>query len=101
MGQGFGEINCFCGRKKKYGFNMQATCYYMERFLDVEIAFPSATSDFFAFLNVQIKKKLEVDEFLDSGLALFGTMLTPTHPKWLLLFGMSFLVLRSIEFFHS
>lgn len=70
--QGFGEMKCYCGRKKKYGLNMQAICDSMGRFLDIEIAFPGASSDYFAFHYSKVKKKLETDGFLYPGLALFG-----------------------------
>ncbi len=61
--QGFGEMKCFCGRKKKGGLNMQAICDSIGRFLDVDIAFPGATLDFFPFQNSLINKKLELNEF--------------------------------------
>ena len=49
----FGPAKFFCGRKKKFGLNMQAVCDARGRFLDVEIRFPGSTSDFFCFLSVQ------------------------------------------------
>ena len=70
--QGFGEMKCYCGRKKKFGLNMQAICDSMGNFLDIEIAFPGAASDYFAFHYSKIRKKLEIDGFLYPGLALYG-----------------------------
>ena len=43
----FGPAKFFCGRKKKFGLNMQAVCDAEGRFLDVEIEYPGSTSDFF------------------------------------------------------
>ncbi len=77
---------------------MQAICDSMERFLDVEIAFPGATSDFFAFHNSQIEKKHKVDEFLSLGLALFLALFADNaftnSPYMVTHFRMSVLVLR-------
>ncbi len=70
--QGFGEMKCYCGQKKKYRLNMQAICNSMGKFLDIEIAFPGASLDYFAFNFSKIKKKLEVEGFLYPGPALFG-----------------------------
>ncbi len=60
-------MRCFCGMKKKYSLNVQTMCDSMGSFLEIEIAFPGAASDFFAFNNSQIKKKLE----LNARLSLF------------------------------
>ena len=70
--QGFGEMKYFCGRKKKFGLNMQAVCDSDKKFLDVEISFPGATSDYFAFYHSKIKQDLEKENFLYPGLCLFG-----------------------------
>jgi hypothetical protein len=67
-----GDAKFYCGRKKKFGLNMQAICDSDGTFLDVEIAFPGATSDFYAFQNSEIKELLETDDFLCDGLCLFG-----------------------------
>ena len=40
---GIGGKKFFCGRKKKFGLNMQAVCDARRRFLDVEIGHPGAT----------------------------------------------------------
>lgn len=69
---GFGPKKFFCGRKKKYGLTMMGTCDAKGMFLDVEIKFPGATSDFYAFLNSDFRKKLETPQFLDDGLCLYG-----------------------------
>jgi len=69
---GFGPVKFFCGRKKKFGLNMQAVCDARKRFLWVDIRFPGSTSDFFAFEQSSLKKDLERDGFLYPGLCLFG-----------------------------
>lgn len=48
------------------------TCDSKGLFLDVEIKFPGATSDFYAFLNSDFREKLERVGFLSEGLCLYG-----------------------------
>ena len=62
----------YCGRKKKFGFNMQAMCDSEGKFLDVCIAHPGSTSDYLAFVTSPLYFKLEDDSFLAPGLAVFG-----------------------------
>eukprot|EP01082_Thalassiosira_pseudonana_P000100 g354.t1 g354 contig1:859468-860853(+) len=69
---GFGQTKFFCGRKKKFGLNMQAVCDAKRRFMWVDIRYPGTTSDFFAFDQSSLKDKLEQPGFLHSGLCLFG-----------------------------
>jgi hypothetical protein len=69
---GFGPIKFFCGRKKKYGLNMQAVCDARRRFLWVDLKYPGSTSDFFAFDQSSLKRQLEEAGFLKHGLCLFG-----------------------------
>lgn len=69
---GVGPVKFFCGRKKKYGLNMQAICDSKRRFLWVDIQFPGATSDYFAFEQTDLYKKLQRDGFLRPGLCIFG-----------------------------
>ncbi|KAL9191554.1 hypothetical protein ACHAXT_001260 [Thalassiosira profunda] len=69
---GCGPAKFFCGRKKKFGLNMQAVCDARGRFLDVEIKFPGSTSDFFAFEQSKVKAMIAEDGFLRPGLCLFG-----------------------------
>jgi hypothetical protein len=68
----FGPKKFFCGRKKKYGVNLMGTCDHRGYFLDVEIRHPGATSDFYAFLNSNLRSKLERPGFLAPGLCLYG-----------------------------
>jgi DDE superfamily endonuclease len=71
---GCGPKKFFCGRKHKFGLNMQAICDSESRFLDVCIRHPGATSDFLSFTSSSIYRKLEEDNFLAPGLCLFGDL---------------------------
>lgn len=67
-----GAKKFFCGRKKKFGLNMQATCDAQRRFLDVSIQHPGATSDYLCFVTSPLYHLLEQIGFLAPGLALYG-----------------------------
>ena len=67
-----GAQKLFCGRKMKFGLNMQAVCDAQRRFLDIDINHPGATSDYMVFMQSSLRHKLESEGFLVSGLALFG-----------------------------
>lgn len=67
-----GSKKFFCGRKKKFGVNMQGCCDRLYRFLNISIKFPAATSDFLAFEATSFRKLLETPGFLAPGLCLFG-----------------------------
>ena len=69
---GVGSAKFFCGRKKKYGFNLQATCNYRNQFTNISMMFPGATSDFLAFEASSFRRQLEETGFLAPGLCLFG-----------------------------
>jgi DDE superfamily endonuclease len=71
-GNDAGAKKFFCGCKKKYGVNMQATCDSKCRFLEIDVHHPGATSDFLAFFMSEFKTKLEEPGFLADGLCLFG-----------------------------
>lgn len=62
----------FCGRKHKYGLNMQAVCDHNGRFLDVSIMYGGASSDILAFEASALYGKLKHDSLLAPGLCLFG-----------------------------
>lgn len=61
----------WCGRKHKFGLNMQAICDARGRFLDLSIMFPASTSDCLAFEQSDLYKQL-LDGILAEGLCLFG-----------------------------
>jgi DDE superfamily endonuclease len=64
----------FCGRKHKFGLNMQGTCDSECRFLDVSIKHAASTSDFLAFTTSSLYRQLEQPDFLAPGLSLFGDL---------------------------
>ena len=75
----------FCGRKHKFGFNLQAVCDSENHFLEFWITHPALASDFITFMLSDFNKKRQTPGFLASGLVLFGdtayvsnaTMATP------------------------
>jgi hypothetical protein len=69
---GVGSQKFYCGRKHKFGLNLQAICDSKKRFLYLSIIFPAATSDFLAFEASPFLQKLEQQGFLAEGLCLFG-----------------------------
>ena len=69
---GVGSKKFFCGRKKKFGLNLQATCDSKKRFLNISINFPGSTSDFLAFEASSFRTDLEREGFLKEGLCLYG-----------------------------
>jgi hypothetical protein len=65
----------FCGRKHKFGLNMQeGTCDAEGRFLDVSIGHPASTSDFLAFSTSKFHKKIETPGYMAPGLCIFGDL---------------------------
>jgi hypothetical protein len=69
---GVGQIKYLCGRKSKYGLNLQAICDHKRRFLDVSILFGGSTSDLLAFEASPIRETLAEEGFLAPGLCMFG-----------------------------
>ena len=69
---GIGQKKFFCGRKKKFGLNMTATCDHKRRFIDIDISHPGATSDYLAFATSSLKRKLETSNLLADGKYIFG-----------------------------
>ena len=58
-----GAAKLFCGRKKKYGLNMQAVCDANCRFTHVSINHPGSASDYLAWIHKnQLYKWLESDD---------------------------------------
>jgi hypothetical protein len=73
--QAFGNLQSgsfFCGRKHKFGFNMQALCDFEGRFMEFWITTPAATSDFLSFITSDFYNKVKVPGFLVPGLVIFG-----------------------------
>ena len=67
-----GPKKFYCGRKKKFGLNLQGVCDANGIFLDVSICHPGSTSDFLAFATSPLKYRIEQPGFLAPGLCLFG-----------------------------
>jgi len=67
------EKKFFCGRKHKFGLNMQATCNSQKQFLDVSINYRAALSDHMVFEVSDLRQKLlSQPGFLAEGSCLFG-----------------------------
>jgi len=63
----------FCGRKGKFGLNMQAISDADAKFLEVSIKNPASSSDFLAFTRSDLFLKIsKTPNFLHPDLALFG-----------------------------
>jgi hypothetical protein len=62
----------FCGRKGKFGYNLQAVADANGRFLSVWIIHPASSSDFISFIRSKLYVKLNSPGFLADGLVLFG-----------------------------
>ena len=67
-----GPKKFFCGRKKKFGMNLQGTVDHHCRFFDLSVNHPASTSDYLSFTTMDLFHKLEKPGFLASGLCLFG-----------------------------
>ena len=68
---GIGSKKFYCGRKKKYGLIMTGCVDHEQRFTDVDIKHPGATSDYLAFAMSNLKSRLE-DGLLHDDNYLFG-----------------------------
>jgi hypothetical protein len=66
-----GALKYLCGRKKKYGLNMQAACDARYRFVDVSIGHPGATSDYLAFMTSAFQQRLQ-GGLLAKGMVILG-----------------------------
>ena len=60
-----------CGRKNKFGLNLQAVADVRGRFLDISIMYPGSTSDCLAFEGMELYNRLERGGLYDD-LCLFG-----------------------------
>jgi len=67
-----GAMKFMCGRKKKFGLNMQAACDARCHFVDVTIDTPGVTSDFLSFEMSNFSKTIKMPGFLAPGLCIFG-----------------------------
>ena len=62
----------YCGRKGKYGLNVQAVCDAMRRFTYISIEHPASASDFLAFATSGLCKELTETMPLPEGFCLCG-----------------------------
>lgn len=69
-----GSRRFYCGRKHKYGLNMQGLCDSEGRFLDVTVAHPASFSDFLVFSDTKLYRRLEEPNFLAKGLIILGDL---------------------------
>jgi hypothetical protein len=67
-----GAKKFFCGRKKKFGLDMQATCDHEKRFLDIYLKHPASTSDYLVFCSSPLFCSLETKGFMKPSLCIFG-----------------------------
>jgi hypothetical protein len=62
----------YCGRKKKFGLNLQGVFNHKGEFIDFFIGHPDSTSDFLFICTSSLKNKLERSGFLKAGMCIFG-----------------------------
>ena len=64
--------NFYCGRKGKYGLNMQVVCDGCCRFPYVSVLHPASTSDYLAFITSSLYQQLTEGSGLLEGYFLYG-----------------------------
>ena len=69
---GVGSKKFYCGRKAKFGLNLQALCDARRKFTFVSLQFPGSTSDFLTWECTGFKEKVATEGFLAPGLCIFG-----------------------------
>lgn len=69
---GVSPMKYYCGRKHKYGLNMQAVCDYRCKILEISIKFGGSASDLIAWETSSLCHKLDRDGFLADGLCIYG-----------------------------
>ena len=69
-----GPQKFLCGRKGKYGINLQAVCDHERRFLVFSMANPGAALDYMSILNITFFEQLssKTDPLQEEGLFIFG-----------------------------
>ena len=67
-----GSKTFYCARKHKFGLNMQGVCDADKRFTYISLSFPGSVSDFLAFENSSLRRKLGEEGYLHNRLCLFG-----------------------------
>lgn len=69
-----GAKRFMCGRKGKFGLNLQAVCDHKGRFIAFFILHPGSSSDLLSFIRSSLYKDLSTPGFLFPGLALFADL---------------------------
>jgi hypothetical protein len=78
------------------------TCDSRGYFLDVEVKYPGSSSDFYAFLNSNLRQKLETPNFLAPGLCIYGDNAYVNAPYMVIPFkGCSDGHKDAFNYFHS
>jgi len=67
-----GSKSFFCGRKSKFGLNLQGVCNSDGKFTAVWILHPAASSDYISLIQSQFYEKISTPGFLAPGLVVFG-----------------------------
>ena len=98
---GLGPKKFLCGRKKKFGLNMQAICDDQRRFIDTEISHPASTSDYLAFSTSSICERLEKPGYLCLGMCIYGDNAYMNSPVMAIPLSVCQLVLRMHTIFST
>ena len=73
LSAGVGPKKFFCGRKHKFGLNLQAVCDSDRRFIDLSILNPGSASDYLSFITSELYRSFcSSPEFLKAGLTIYG-----------------------------
>lgn len=67
-----GSKSFYCGRKSKFGLNMQGVCSADGKFTAVWILHPAASSDYISLIRSQFYEKISTPGFLAPGCVIFG-----------------------------
>jgi hypothetical protein len=73
LSAGVGAKKFFCGRKHKFGLNLQAVCDANRRFIDLSILNPGSASDYLSFITSELYRRFSSSpDFLKPGLTIYG-----------------------------
>ena len=62
----------YCGRKGKFGLNLQGVCDARERFQYISVQHPASASDYLAFIMLSLYQQLTQGSGLPTGYRLYG-----------------------------
>ena len=62
----------YCGRKGKFGLNLQAVCDARHRFTYISLQHPASASDYLAFVTSSLYRQLTEGEGIPQGYCLYG-----------------------------